>query len=92
MQDNLVWMTTRRIKPGTLADFARNWRPARRPDDMLHAHAYWSGDEQESIEVSSWVSRESCDTWRDSWEERAGVRRSLRTSSPSGRGSTSAGS
>ena len=36
---------------------------------MLHAYAYWSDDEQEIIEVSSWVSRESCETWRASWEE-----------------------
>ena len=69
MEDNLVWMTTRRIKPGTLADFARNWRPERHPDGMLHAYAYWSDDEQEIIEVSSWVSRDSCDMWRASWEE-----------------------
>ena len=69
MEDNLVWMTTRRIKPGTLADFARNWRPERYPDGMLHAYAYWSDDEQEIIEVSSWASRDSCDMWRASWEE-----------------------
>ena len=36
---------------------------------MLHAYAYWSDDEQEIIAVSSWVSRESCETWRASWEE-----------------------
>ena len=69
MGDNLMWMTTRRIKPGTLADFARNWRPERHPDGMLHAYAYGSDDEQEIIEVSSWVSQECCDTWRASWEE-----------------------
>ncbi len=69
MEENFVWMTTRRIKPGTLADFERLWRPERHPDGMLHAYAYWSDDEQEIIAVSSWVSREACDAWRASWEE-----------------------
>ena len=36
---------------------------------MLHACAYWSGDEQKIITVSSWVSREAGDAWRASWEE-----------------------
>jgi hypothetical protein len=39
---------------------------------MLHAYACWSDDEQEIIEVSSWDSREFCDTWRASWEETRG--------------------
>jgi heme-degrading monooxygenase HmoA len=69
MEDTFVWMTTRQIKPGTLADFERIWRPERRPDGLLHAYAYWSDDEQEIIEVSSWDSREAFDTWRASWEE-----------------------
>jgi len=62
-------MTTRRIKPGTPADFERTWRPERHPEGMLHAYAYWSYDEQEIIAVSSWVSREACDTRHASWEE-----------------------
>jgi hypothetical protein len=27
MEEHFVWMTTRQIKPGTLADFERAWRP-----------------------------------------------------------------
>ena len=69
MEESFVWMTTRRIKPGTLADFKRTWRPERHPDGMLHAYAYWSDDGQEIIGVSSWASREACDEWRASWEE-----------------------
>ena len=69
MEENFVWMTTRRIKPGTLADFQRTWRSERHPDGMLYAYAYWSDDEQEIVALSFWVSRESCDTWRASWEE-----------------------
>ena len=26
MEEHFVWMTTRRIKPGTLAEFERAWR------------------------------------------------------------------
>jgi heme-degrading monooxygenase HmoA len=69
MEESFVWMTTRRIKPGTLADFKRLWRPERHPDGLLHAYAYWSDDGQEIIAVSSWDSRGSCETWRASWEE-----------------------
>jgi hypothetical protein len=67
VEEDFVWMTTRRIKPGTLADFERTWRPELHPDGMLHTYAYWSDDEQEIIAVSSWVSREagvpSCARW-----------------------------
>jgi heme-degrading monooxygenase HmoA len=66
MEDHFVWMTTRRIKPGKLAEFERAWRPSRHPDGMLTAYAYWSDDEQEIIGVSFWPSRESCDAWRAS--------------------------
>jgi hypothetical protein len=58
MEENFVWMTTRRIKPGTLADFKRTWRPERHPDGMLHAYPYWSDDEQEIVAVSSWVAED----------------------------------
>jgi heme-degrading monooxygenase HmoA len=69
MQDYFVWMTTRRIKPDTLVDFERAWRPERSPDGMLRAYAYWSEDGQEVIGVSFWDSKESCDAWRASEAE-----------------------
>ena len=52
MEEHFVWMTTRRIKPGTLAQFERAWRPDTHPDGMLRAYAYWSDDEQQIIGVS----------------------------------------
>jgi heme-degrading monooxygenase HmoA len=64
-----VWMTTRRIKPGTLAAFERAWRPDPFPEGLRHADAYWSEDGQEVIGVSFWESEESCDTWRASEAE-----------------------
>lgn len=61
-----VWMTTRRIRPGTLTDFGGAWRPDRAPEGMRRAYAYWTEDEQEVIGVSFWDSRASCDAWRAS--------------------------
>jgi heme-degrading monooxygenase HmoA len=66
MDEHFVWLTTRRIRPGTLADFERVWRPATTPEGMSHAYAMWSEDEQEVIGISFWDSRASCDAWRAS--------------------------
>jgi hypothetical protein len=41
MEEHFAWMTTRRIKPGTLAEFKRAWRPDTHPDGMRRAYAYW---------------------------------------------------
>jgi len=67
--EHFVWMTTRRIKPGTLAEFERAWRPDIHPDGMLRAYAFWSEDEQEIIGVSVWSSKQACDAWRASEAE-----------------------
>jgi hypothetical protein len=32
MEEHFVWMTTRQIQPGTLADFERAWRPGTHPE------------------------------------------------------------
>ena len=66
MEEHFVWMTTRRIKPGTLAAFEAAWRPDTHPEGMLRAYAYWSEDEREIVGVSFWVSKESCEAWRAS--------------------------
>jgi heme-degrading monooxygenase HmoA len=69
MEESFVWITTRRIKPGSLEKFERAWRPERHPGGMHHAYAYWTEDGQEVTGVSFWDSQESCDTWRASAEE-----------------------
>lgn len=69
MEEHFVWMTTRRIRPGTLADFERAWRPPSTPPGMLRAYAFWSEDGLEIIGVSFWDSRDSCDAWRASEAE-----------------------
>ena len=75
MEETFVWMTTRRIKPGALADFERLWRPERHPDGMLHAYAYWSDDEQEIITVSSGSPGRHVIHGGHRGRKRAGVRR-----------------
>jgi heme-degrading monooxygenase HmoA len=69
VDEHYVWVTTRRIKPGTLLDFEGAWRPEHHPAGMRRAYAYWSEDEQEVIGVSFWESKESCDAWRGSPDE-----------------------
>lgn len=69
MEEYFVWMTTRQIKPGTLAQFERAWRPDTHPEGMLRAYAYWSEDEQQIIGVSFGASKQSCDAWRASEAE-----------------------
>ena len=69
MEEHFVWMTTRRIRPGTLADFERAWRPDHFPEGLRRAYAYWSEDEQEVIGVSFWESKQACDGWRGSETE-----------------------
>jgi hypothetical protein len=38
-EEHVVWMTTRQLMPGTLADFERAWRPDTHPEGMLRAYA-----------------------------------------------------
>ncbi|QTD97746.1 hypothetical protein [Streptomyces cyanogenus] len=69
MQEHYVWVTTRRLQPGTLEDFENAWRPEPAPQGLHRAYAYWSEDGQEITGVSFWDSRESCDAWRGSESE-----------------------
>jgi heme-degrading monooxygenase HmoA len=69
MEEHFVWMTTRQIQPGTLADFERAWRPGTHPEGMLRAYAYWSEDGREIVGISFWVSKASCEAWRVSEAE-----------------------
>ncbi|WP_151483914.1 hypothetical protein [Streptomyces albicerus] len=70
MEEHFVWVTTRRIKPGTLKEFERAWRPTPYPHTLRRAYAYWSEDGQEITGVSFWDSKEACDSWRASDTEK----------------------
>jgi hypothetical protein len=59
-----VWITTRRIKPGTYEEFSRAWRPEEIPDGMLKAFEYYAEDRNEVVGLSVWDSPESRDAYR----------------------------
>ncbi|MFF3518823.1 hypothetical protein ACWEO4_46610 [Streptomyces sp. NPDC004393] len=69
MEEHFVWVTTRRLQPGTFEEFERAWRPAPYPQGLRRACAYWSEDGQEITGVSFWDSQEACDSWRNSEPE-----------------------
>ena len=59
-----VWITTRRLKPGTYEEFSRAWRPDEIPEGMLRAYEYYAGDRNEVVGVSMWDSPESRESYR----------------------------
>ena len=69
MDESYVWVTTRRIRPGTRSEFERAWRPAVFPQGMELAYELWSDDDEEIVGVSVWESRDSCDSYRASQTE-----------------------
>ena len=69
MEEQYVWVTTRRLRPGALEDFESAWRPEPDPEGLRRAFAYWSDDGQEITGVSFWESKEACDSWRASESE-----------------------
>ena len=64
--DYYVWITFRRIRPGTREEFERAWEPEDFPDGLLRADAWYSDDGEEVVGVSFWESREACDSYRTS--------------------------
>ena len=60
----VVWITTRRIKPGTYDDFRRAWRPKEFPEGMLRAYECFAEDRNEVVGISIWDSLESRDRYR----------------------------
>jgi heme-degrading monooxygenase HmoA len=69
VEERFVWVTTRRIRPGSLEGFEEAWRPDPYPHGMRRAFAYWSEDGQEITGVSFWDSEEACAAWRTSESE-----------------------
>ena len=47
-----VWVTRRKIQPGTREEFSRSWRPREFPEGMLRAYELVSPDGNEVIGVS----------------------------------------
>ena len=61
-----VWITTRKLKPGSRDDFSRSWRPSEFPDGMLKAYELYSPDGNEVVGISIWESAASRDRYRTS--------------------------
>lgn len=61
---DVVWITTRRIKPGTYEEFRKAWRPSAFPEGMLNAYECFSEDLNEVVGISVWDSFESRERYR----------------------------
>lgn len=61
-----VWVTTRKLKPGTHDAFAQSWKPSDFPKGMLRAYELVSPDGNEVVGISVWDSAESRDDYRKS--------------------------
>jgi heme-degrading monooxygenase HmoA len=59
-----VWITTRKLKPGSREEFNRAWRPREFPAGMLRAYELVSSDGTDVVGVSVWESVESRDRYR----------------------------
>lgn len=64
MEQHYVWITTRRIKPGTHEEFERAWRPTEFPEGMLRAYECFDEDRHEVVGISIWDSQESRERYR----------------------------
>jgi heme-degrading monooxygenase HmoA len=66
LDDAFVWVTTRKLKPGTRDEFSRSWKPRDFPAGMLRAYELYSPDGNEVVGISVWDSAESRDEYRKS--------------------------
>lgn len=64
--DGYVWVTTRKLKPGSHEEFSHSWKPREFPQGMLRAYELVSPDGNEVVGVSVWDSAESRDAYRRS--------------------------
>jgi heme-degrading monooxygenase HmoA len=64
LDDQVVWITTRRIKEGAYEDFRRAWRPREFPAGMLRAYECFAGETNEVVGISTWESLEARETYR----------------------------
>jgi heme-degrading monooxygenase HmoA len=59
-----VWITTRRLKPGSRDEFSRAWKPSEMPEGMMRAYECYSEDGNEVVGISVWDSPESRERFR----------------------------
>ena len=64
LEQGYVWITTRKLKPGSRDGFSRAWRPSEFPEGMLRAYECYSPDGNEVVGISIWDSTESRERYR----------------------------
>jgi heme-degrading monooxygenase HmoA len=64
LHQTYVWITTRRLRPGSREEFSRSWKPREFPQGMLRAYECYSADSNEVVGISIWDSPESRDAYR----------------------------
>jgi hypothetical protein len=60
----VVWITTRKIKPGSHDEFVAAWRPAEFPEGMVRAYECYAADRNEVVGISVWDSLDSRERYR----------------------------
>lgn len=63
-EHDVVWITTRRIRPGTYEEFRKAWRPSAFPEGMESAYECFSEETNEVVGISIWDSFESRERYR----------------------------
>jgi hypothetical protein len=66
MSEFFVWVTTRRIREGTLDQLRRAWEPPEPPEGMTRAFEWVSDDGRTVVGVSHWTGKESYERYRAS--------------------------
>ena len=64
LDQQYLWITTRRLKPGTRKEFSQAWRPSAFPEGMLRAYECDAVGSDEVLGISIWDSPESRDRYR----------------------------
>src|SRR6187401_2530470 len=60
----VIWITTRRISPGSDEEFRKAWRPSAFPEGMARAYECFSEERNEVVGISVWDSSESRERYR----------------------------
>jgi hypothetical protein len=61
---DVVWITTRRIRQGSYEEFRKAWRPSAIPAGMVRAYECYSVDRNEVVGISWWESLEAREQYR----------------------------
>jgi len=62
--EDVVWITTRKIKPGAYGEFRQAWRPKEFPQGMLWAYECYAEEASEVVGISIWDSEDSRERYR----------------------------